>query len=158
MFKVIVLLLIVAVIGGLVWLMAGGSRKLVRHQGSHPSKNRSGTRTTSRLPPGASQLEKLRENRLFWGVSLENPGCDAAMKIFEKGIPLAEAPELPLPGCDAVQCTCTWKGLTERRHTTRRTQHDRRDDVRFDEDSKKTDRRSHKDRRKGDATWERRDF
>jgi hypothetical protein len=157
MSKVIVLLLIVVVVGGLGWLLAGGSRKLGRHSRSVSSRAASGTRTTSQLSPGASQLEKMRENQVFWGVSLENPGCDAAMELFEKGIPLTDAPDLPLPGCDAVQCNCRWKGLTEQRHTTRRTHHDRRDGVRFD-DKEKSDRRSHKDRRKSAATWERRDF
>lgn len=157
MSKVIVLLLIAAVVGGLAWLLAGDGRKTGKHPRGAATRLTSGTRTTSRLSPGASQLEKMRESHLFWGVSLENPGCDAAMELFEKGISLADAPELPLPGCDAAQCTCRWKGLTEQRHTTRRTHHDRRDGVRFD-DKEKTDRRSHKDRRKTDATWERRDF
>ncbi len=157
MSKVIVLLLILAVVAALVWLLSGGSRKTVRHSRSGSTRPVSGTHTTSRLPQGASQLDKMRESHVFWGVSLENPGCDAAMELFEKGIPLADAPELPLPGCDAVQCTCSWKGITEQRHTSRRTHHDRRDGVRFD-DKEKTDRRSHKDRRKTDATWERRDF
>jgi hypothetical protein len=91
-------------------------------------------------------------------VRLQNPGCDAAMELFDKEIPLAEAPELPLPGCDNTQCNCSWQGLTERRHTARRTQPDRREGVRFDEKSESTDRRSHKDRRKSAGTWDRRDF
>lgn len=158
MSKIVVLLLIVAVIGGLVWLLAGGgSRKTARISRRDSARPGSGTRITSQLSPGASQLEKMRENPVFWGVILENPGCEAAMQLVEKDFPLADAPELPLPGCDAVQCNCSWKGLIERRHTARRMHHDRRDGVRFDE-KEKTDRRSHKDRRKSDSTWERRDF
>ena len=81
----------------------------------------------------------MRESGVFWGVILQNPGCDAAMELFEKNIPLTEAPDLPLQGCDAAQCSCSWKGLTEQRHETRRTHHDRRDSVRF-EDQEHTDR------------------
>ena len=157
MLKVIVLLLILAVIGGLVWLLSGGSSKLGKQSRGRSARPASGTHTTSQLPAGASQLEKMRESKVFWGVSLQNPGCDAAMELFEQDIPLTNAPELPLPGCNAMQCTCSWKGLTEQRHTARRTQHDRRDGVRFDE-KVRTVRRSHKDRRKTDSTWERRDF
>jgi hypothetical protein len=158
MSKIIVIVLILAVIAALIWLLSGGSRKLGGH--SHrgvATRPTGGTRTATRLPAGASQLETMRESGVFWGVSLQNPGCDAAMELFEKDIPLTEAPELPIQGCDAVQCNCSWKGLTEQRHTTRRTHHDRRDSVRFD-DQEHTDRRSHKDRRQVDKTWERRDF
>ena len=157
MSKIIVLLLIVAVIGLLVWLLAGGGRKTGKHSRRDSTRPAAGTRIASQLSPGASQLEKMRENPVFWGVSLENPGCDAAMELVDKGTPLAEAPDLPLPGCDAVQCNCSWKGIVEQRHTNRRTQHDRRDGVRFDE-KEKTDRRSHRDRRKSTSTWDRRDF
>lgn len=158
MSKIIVIVLILAVIAALAWLLGGGSRKLGRH--SHraaATRPAGGTHTTRQLPAGASQLETMRESGVFWGVSLQNPGCNAAMELFEKDIPLTEAPELPIQGCDAVQCSCSWKGLTDQRHETRRTQHDRRDSVRF-EDKEHTDRRSHKDRRQVDKTWERRDF
>ncbi len=159
MSKIIVIVLILAVIAALAWLLSGGSRKLGRH--SHrgaATRPTGGARTaTRRLPAGTSQLETMRESGVFWGVSLQNPGCDAAMELFEKNIPLTEAPDLPLQGCDAAQCSCSWKGLTEQRHATRRTHHDRRDSVRF-EDQEHTDRRSHKDRRQADKTWERRDF
>ncbi len=158
MSKIIVIVLILAVIAALAWLLSGGSRKLGGH--SHrgvSTRPTGGTRTATRLPAGASQLETMRENGVFWGVTLQNPGCDAAMELFEKNIPLTEAPDLPLQGCDAAQCSCSWKGLTEQRHETRRTHHDRRDSVRF-EDQEHTDRRSHKDRRQADKTWERRDF
>jgi hypothetical protein len=158
MSKIIVIVLILAVIAALAWLLSGGSRKLGGH--SHrgaATRLTGGTRTATRLPAGASQLETMRESGVFWGVSLQNPGCDAAMELFEKNIPLTEAPDLPLQGCDAAQCSCSWKGLTEQRHETRRTHHDRRDSVRF-EDQEHTDRRSHKDRRQADKTWERRDF
>ena len=158
MSKIIVIVLILAVIAALAWLLSGGSRKLGGH--SHrgaATRPTGGTRTATRLPAGASQLETMRESGVFWGVSLQNPGCDAAMELFEKNIPLTEAPDLPLQGCDAAQCSCSWKGLTEQRHETRRTHHDRRDSVRF-EDQEHTDRRSHKDRRQADKTWERRDF
>ena len=88
MSKVIVLLLILAVVAGLVWLLSGGSRKIGRHSRSGSLRPATGTRTTLQLAPGASQLEKMRESHLFWGVSLQNPGCDAAMELFEKD-PLA---------------------------------------------------------------------
>lgn len=158
MSKIIVIVLILAVIAALAWLLSGGSRKLGGHSHRGAStRPTGGTRTATRLPAGASQLETMRESGVFWGVSLQNPGCDAAMELFEKNIPLTEAPDLPLQGCDAAQCSCSWKGLTEQRHETRRTHHDRRDSVRF-EDQEHTDRRSHKDRRQTDKTWERRDF
>ena len=159
MTKVIVLLLILAVAGGMVWLLSGGSRKLgkpSRTRLARPSTNESST-ASKRPTGGLSQLDKMRESGMFWGVSLQNPGCDASMELFGKDIPLGEAPNLPLPECNSIQCSCNWKGLKEKRHTTRRQHPDRRDGVRFDE-KEKTDRRSHKDRRKTDQTWDRRDF
>lgn len=158
MAKYLVLLLILAVIAGMAWLLIGKGRKPGRHSRARSGQPLTGTRTTSQLAPGASQLDKMREGRLFWGVSLQNPGCDASMELFEQELPLADAPNLPLDGCDAMQCSCSWKGLTEQRHTTRRTHHDRRDNVRFDEQEDKIDRRSHKERRKTENTWDRRDF
>ena len=160
MTKVIVLLLILAVAGAMVWLLSGGSKKIGKPSRTRrPARTDSDTGTTaSKLPSGSlSQLDKMRESGMFWGVSLQNPGCDASMELFGKDIPLGEAPNLPLPECNSIQCSCNWNGLKEKRHTTRRRHPDRRDGIRFDE-KEKTDRRSHKDRRKTDSTWERRNF
>jgi hypothetical protein len=153
MIKIIVLLLIIAVITGLVWMLRrqGGStapRTRLLSRGSTPGKH-----SAAASKPGG--LEKLRDNPMFWGVEMGQPGCEAAQAILGQQFTFDEAPPLPLEGCNSASCTCQFKGLKDRRTWARRQQEDRRNSVRFDKD--RPDRRSRKDRRRGNA-WNDHDY
>lgn len=145
MMTYVILLLIIMVIAGLYWQL--------RIQGNlprHRSKDTlAGTSTRS------EELEKLKSNKYFWGVEIKHAGCEASRAQSGRQFPLEEAPVLPLDACDKPVCNCIYKGLKERRVDGRRTQGDRREDLRFDSD--KPDRRTPKDRRRGEA-WKNRDY
>jgi hypothetical protein len=153
MVKIIVLLLIIAVITGLIWMLRSqisstAPRNRLLSRGSTPGKR--GSASTS---PGG--LEKLRDNPVFWGVEMGQPGCEAAQAILGQQFTFDEAPQLPLEGCNSANCTCQFKGLKDRRTWARRQQEDRRNSIRFDKD--RPDRRSRKDRRRGNA-WNDHDY
>jgi len=151
MVKIIVLLLIIVVIAGLVWVLRreSGSTGLRSRLQGHGSSKRSGSVKAAATRPGG--LEKLRDNRLFWGVEMGQPGCEAAREILGQQFTFDDAPQLPLPGCNSPNCTCQFKGLTNRRKRgERRQQEDRRATLRFDKD-RPPDRRSRKDRRRGNV-------
>ena len=95
-------------------------------------------------------MEKLRDNPVFWGLEMGQPGCEAAQALLGEQFTFDEAPQLPLEGCSSASCTCQFKGLKERRTNARRQQETRRAAVRFDKD-RPSDRRSRKDRRRGNA-------
>lgn len=84
-------------------------------------------------------------------IKLQPSCCAAARRIESAWYPDAHAPVLPLSGCDHPDsCKCQWMRVLDRRMTHRRVHPDRREDIRFQEN---TDRRSRHDRRKdsGDA-------
>jgi len=148
MVKIIVLLLIIVVIAGLVWMLrrqSGGTGLRSRLQGRGSS---GGSVVAATARPGG--LAKLRENPLFWGVEMGQPGCEAAHALLGQQFPFDEAPQLPLKNCNSANCTCQFKGLTDRRRMVRRQQEDRRAALRFDKD-RPPDRRSRKDRRRGNV-------
>jgi hypothetical protein len=145
MIKIIILLLIIGVLAGLFWLL-----RIQR-----PPKRKSTLAVTS---PGSTdpdragnmkalELEKLRQNKLFWGVEIKQAGCAMGRSLAGVEFEFDEAPNLPLEGCTAAMCSCVYIGLKERRKYQRR-QHERRSSLRFEPD--KPDRRSHKDRRRGE--------
>jgi hypothetical protein len=142
MASIIVLLIIIIVVVALLWLMrsrrtpARSRRRLRKAQGQ-----------TAATRPGG--IDKLKASGLFWGVEIGQPGCEAAQQLTGKQFTFADAPELPLPGCSLPMCTCQFSGLRENRSRHRRKQDDRRNEIRFDKD--KPDRRSPKNRRRGDS-------
>jgi len=151
---IIVLVLLIVVIVGLVWALRrrGGttglrSRLVPQRLGKQASNN-------AAAKPGG--IKKLRDNPMFWGVEMGQPGCEAAQALLGQQFPFDEAPQLPLEGCNSANCTCEFKGLKERRTHARRQQETRRAEVRFDKD-RPPDRRSRKDRRRGNA-WNDHDF
>jgi hypothetical protein len=145
MIKIIILLLIIGVLAGLFWLL----------RVQRPPKRKSTPAVTS---PGSAdpdrggnmkalELEKLRQNKLFWGVEIKQAGCAMGRTLAGVEFEFNEAPSLPLEGCTAAMCSCAYIGLKERRKHQRR-QHERRSDLRFEPE--KSDRRSHKERRRGE--------
>jgi len=145
MLKIITLLLIIGVIAGLVWLL----------RAQRTPKRKTTLAVTSPGPADpdrgsnmkALELEKLRQNKLFWGVEIKQAGCAMGRTLAGAEFEFDEAPDLPLEGCTASMCSCVYIGLKEKRKHQRR-QHERRTDLRFEPD--KSDRRSHKERRRGE--------
>jgi hypothetical protein len=154
MVRIIVLLLIIVVIAGLVWMLRrqggnpGRSARRLRHDSARGGRS---AETTAR--PGG--VEKLRDNPMFWGVEMGQPGCEAAQALLGQQFPFDEVPQLPLEDCSSANCTCQFKGLKDRRTLVRRQQEDRREALRFDKD--RPERRSRKDRRRGNA-WTDHDY
>jgi len=145
MIKIAILLLIIGVLAGLVWLL----------RGPRTPKRKSTHAVTSPGPADpdrggnmkALELEKLRQNKLFWGVEIKQAGCAMGRTLAGVEYEFDEAPNLPLEGCTAPMCSCVYIGLKERRKHQRR-QHERRSSLRFEPG--KPDRRSHKERRRGE--------
>ena len=148
--KFFVLLLIIGVVAGMIWILRsqGTAGKLIRHRQPRPLDE---VKEISDAKTKAHELEKLRHSRKFWGVEIQHPGCDAARKLAGQNFTLDEAPALPVEGCTAAQCSCLYEGLKEHRETHRRTQQDRRENIRFD--ANKPDRRKVKDRRRHFDQW-----
>jgi len=143
MATVIVLLLIIVIVVAVIWvLLRQGGSKQIRHHGTH---RKPGSIPAAR--PGG--LDKLRDNPMFWGVEMGQPGCEAAQALLGKQFTFDKAPQLPLEGCSSANCTCQFKGLKDRRTWVRRQQDDRRQAIRFNKDH--ADRRSRKDRRRGNV-------
>lgn len=134
----LVVLAILLVIGGTLWYLNGRRRTPAR-------RPRAPAAVTSHRPGG---IDKLSGNTLFWGVELAETGCEAARRLHGNRYTFAEAPELPLPGCDSAACTCQFRGMPERRSQVRRTHPDRRAVIRFDVN--RPDRRSRISRRRAD--------
>ncbi len=154
MARIFVLLLIIMVIAGLVWALRrqrGGSLLRNRLMG-----NRSSLSNRSAVAARPGGIGKLRDNPLFWGVEMGQPGCEASRELLGKQFTFDEAPQLPLEGCNSANCTCQFKGLKDRRSMARRQQDDRRAALRFDKD-RPPDRRSRKDRRRGNV-WSDHDY
>jgi hypothetical protein len=145
MIKIIILLLIIGVLAGLLMLLRGQ-----RTPKRHPTPAVKSTLPKAPETEGnlkALELGKLRQNKIFWGVEIKQAGCAAARTLAGVEFEFDEVPALPLEGCTAAMCSCAYIGLKEKRQQQRR-QHDRRNNLRFDPD--KPDRRSRKERRRGE--------
>ena len=150
MMTYVILLLIIVVIAGIYWQLVV--------KGNMPRSNKRDNESTvaqTGISSRAGELGKLKSNKYFWGVEIVHAGCEASRALADKQFTFAEAPVLPLDDCDKSLCNCIYKGLKEERIEGRRIQADRREDLRFDSD--KPDRRSPKDRRRGEA-WNNRDY
>jgi hypothetical protein len=145
MIKIVILLLIIGVLAGVVWLL--------RAQRTPKHKSTLAVTTPGPADPDrggnkkALELEKLRQNKLFWGVEIKQAGCAMGRSLSGVEFEFNDAPSLPLEGCTAAMCSCVYIGLKERRKQQRR-QHERRTSLRFEPD--KIDRRSNKERRRGE--------
>jgi hypothetical protein len=155
MARILVLLLIILVIAGLVWALRGQRGGTSLRNRLLGYRNGRGNSSTAATMPGGG-IEKLRKNPVFWGVEMGQPGCEAAQALLGQQFTFDEAPQLPLEGCSSASCTCQFKGLKNRRNMVRRQQEDRRAALRFDKD-RPPDRRSRKDRRRGNV-WTDHDY
>jgi len=140
--EIALLLLTVAVIATTVWLLCNGCRCCRRRRNNAAAEQAA--------PAGpAGKLETLRRDRNYWGVEIRSGICKAAKELAGRQFPFAEAPRLPLAGCAASLCTCSYVGLWERRKRHRRTEGDRRKSIRYLQNH--PERRSHRDRRRIDV-------
>lgn len=99
----------------------------------------------ARLSPKA-QLQKLQTSENLWGVSVESH-CGASSKLVGQTFTFDVAPPLPVIGCTADACICSYIGLPERRlHGERRRGQDRRRALRMEGD----ERRAERPRREGE--------
>lgn len=151
MTEILILVLIIAIIVFLVVMV----RRPPSHKHTHHHKKHAHPQAHKPPTSKRDELNKLRSNKQFWGVEIHQPGCAEAAKLGGQQFPIESAPTLPLEGCTATQCSCIYQGLKERRSMRRRLSHERRNELRFEPE--KSDRRSHKDRRKSVETWRDRD-
>jgi len=102
-----------------------------------------------KLTPGA-QLYQLKKSEKFWGVSVESH-CAASSRLAGQPFPYDSAPRLPVKGCDASACICSYIGLPERRKLAQRRRGvDRRTAVRMEG----SERRAERPRRENDlVSW-----
>jgi hypothetical protein len=99
----------------------------------------------------SGELKKLRRSGSYWGVRIQPGKCTAISHFAGRRLTFEEAPNLPLPGCKAWRCSCTYIGVPERRRDERRVHNDRRDVVRIDDEH--VERRSFRGRRRGNKAW-----
>jgi len=147
MATIVILLVIVGIVAGLIWMVRG--KQPVGRRRAADLQQYEGLDSNDESRAQLGGLEKLRNNPMFWGVEMGQPGCEAAQGLLGKQYTFEEAPLLPLDGCSSAMCTCQFKGLKNRRTLHRRKLAERRVEVRFEKD--KTDRRSHKTRRRSDS-------
>lgn len=74
------------------------------------------SRKTSSGPPAASSASAWRA----LCVVPTDHSCGLARSMTQRRWLYAEAPRLPLPGCDAARCDCRYKHLPDRRTDERR--------------------------------------
>jgi len=111
----------------------------------------SGTSRWTRRHDKSGDLHKLRGSGHYWGVRIQPGNCATIRHFAGRRFTFEEAPVLPLPGCKAWRCSCTYIGVPERRREERRTRKDRRNAVRFDEEH--AERRSIRERRRQHKAW-----
>ena len=120
---------------------------LLRNRHKHAANRRAAHSNVSQHY-GTGSLNRLSENKFFWGAELWQPGCTQSYKLLGRQFRFADAPDIPLEGCNRDTCTCRFKGLRERRSRPRRLNPDRRSEVRFSKTH--PDRRTRGGRRRDD--------
>jgi len=84
----------------------------------------------SRLPPGQEPLDKFRGGMVF----PQPDACEAVCKLRGKTFPEGQVPAVPVAGCFRQRCDCQVHVVVGRRRGSRRTNSDRREDLRIDEE------------------------
>ena len=141
-------LLVIASAAGLFWMLRSQPQTAPRRGSRRAASARAATSGSAPHPVRPGGIDKLHANELFWGVEMDNPGCEAARELLGRQYTFEEAPELPLPGCSSAMCTCQFKGLPDQRKQARRSGNDRRGDIRFDKE--RPERRNRRGRRRSD--------
>lgn len=78
-----------------------------------------GTRKRSRRAK-VRDPKRTADNFRCVEVRFSDNACDAVKRIGEKRFLSGEAPEIPVPGCDAATCACQYVHHKDRRHNDRR--------------------------------------
>lgn len=125
MIEVAALLLIGAAVLGFFVLRsrrpASGARTPRGRNAARGGPRSAGASTAKPVDPDAPpdvQLARIRRDGNFWGVMVRfapGQGCAAVQAIRDTRYPLERVPNLPLRGCDSLQCRCGYTGLKERR-------------------------------------------
>ena len=72
------------------------------------------------------ELQRMADSGRYRGITIEGH-CAASRALAGREFAFSDAPRLPVEGCDAPVCPCTYVGLVERRGGgDRRGEHDRR--------------------------------
>jgi hypothetical protein len=132
---------VVAVLGIVLWLV-------IRPRGEPAGRF---------ATPGRSRDAKTSWTGHSWGKTLFVPhpeaACPRARELMGRSFPAGTAPNLPLPGCNAAQCHCSYLPARERRSGgERHSGQDRRGQIRFGPGD--VERRSGKDRRRKRSAWD----
>ncbi len=106
---------VVAVTAAIVWLALlrrpAPDRQARRSRVSGP-----GGKAAAPASPAASRFDAVE-------IQARHTACLAALRLRGKRYLAGEAPALPLPGCTAVQCSCSFAKLSDRRTEDRRLEH-----------------------------------
>ena len=65
-------------------------------------------------------LFELEQSGKYGSVVIHNCGCELSSKLSAQHFSFGHAPPLPLKGCTASNCTCEYRGITDRRLADRR--------------------------------------
>ncbi len=80
-------------------------------------------RSADIMREGKAAAEAAKEPD-FHAVGIKSAGedqsCDVVLALRGQRFLSAEAPALPLPDCDAVECSCTYRHYDDRRSSSRR--------------------------------------
>jgi hypothetical protein len=134
------LLAVAAGLGILVWLVIAARQ-----------------RAAGRLAASAAKPGKGGLLGHSWGKTLFVPtpdaACPRARELMGRSFTAGTAPNLPLPGCDAAECHCSYLPARDRRSGgERHSGQDRRGQIRFAPGD--AERRSGTDRRRKPSAWD----
>jgi hypothetical protein len=101
--------MLVAIAGALIVAAAAAYWFLSRRAASRPPPTRDNK--------AATQFSSVE-------IRLRSNACPAARALKGQRFLAKEAPTLPLPGCSAAQCSCSFAKLSDRRTDGRRLEHD----------------------------------
>ena len=141
-------LLIVVLVIGTLWILHRQRTNLHIPQQSHRASRNPSVKSATRSSPHGKTGDD-------WVMVIESPGCEAAKALAGRIFTHEEAPQLPIEGCNATTCTCHYRYIPEQRNDHRRSLR-RAACRRFLAVPRKTERRSRKDRRRGN--WDDRAF
>jgi len=99
---VMILMVVAALVLLALWLRYGAKRPQVR---------------AARVPDRKRPTDNFR----CVEIRYRNDACEAVKQIGPKRFLSGEAPEIPVPGCDAAKCVCRYVHHADRRHMDRRS-------------------------------------